>query len=280
MQITNVELFATFEQNQTVAGQAAINAWLAALQQQIAAPVAVRPNYTTSIVFVVFSIAFFLLGVLIKHPGPFIVALGGVGFAVGALVLAQGQSRTSTKQINARLRDYILPVMSVLSADLNTSVPVTLTVDLRGSSMKTKLKERFEDQHQGYPRRSTAVYIDPWFTGSCQLVDGTRLRWQLTDYVQQRTTTKRSSSGKIKRKSKTKTRHIIMLALDLRDQYAPTATMPDQTLRFQTEYRPERQRIIVRQRFEWHNNKYHSPQQFLDTMAHLYRQIQPVPHSR
>jgi len=130
-------------------------------------------------------------------PGPVITLwlIICAGFFLVPFILYRS---TRGIDVSDNLRVSALPILYVFRDDIDPQQPVELTLDLRQPMAKEKLLREVE------PREKTKekYYSDPWMAAAAVLVDGTRLRWSVTDTIRHRSVTKRGRSGKWKTKTK------------------------------------------------------------------------------
>ncbi len=125
---------------------------------------------------------------------------------IAAVVLFMRWRKMKKQDIPNSLREFVLPLVSVLREDVDPNEPVHLKLDLRGGTVAAK-KQRSETLNdKGYPKVSLDFYSDAWMSGEAKLVDGSTVSWEILDEIRQRNVTKRNPRGKIKHKVKYKVR--------------------------------------------------------------------------
>ncbi|MDG9666415.1 hypothetical protein ONV78_01625 [Hahella sp. CR1] len=107
------------------------------------------------------------------------------------------------KDIPNRLRDSVLPLLTILRQDADAETPLKLKVDLLGPELLSK-RINFVKAGNKYPKVEESMFSDPWFQGSLSLADGSVLNWEVLDMVRRRNIRKRNPRGKIKMKTKYK----------------------------------------------------------------------------
>ncbi|MGQ0800133.1 MAG: hypothetical protein ACT4NL_08495 [Pseudomarimonas sp.] len=123
---------------------------------------------------------------------------------IGLLVVLIGiEVKLSRLDVSNNLRRVALPFFAVLREDMARDEPLEVSVDLT-SSMTTAKKQRTDKPYERdfYHKVVDTHYLDPWFSGSARLADGSRLRWEVIDEVLHSSRTKRNARGKTKTKSK------------------------------------------------------------------------------
>jgi len=107
-------------------------------------------------------------------------------------------ARTRKIDVSDNLRQCVVPMLLVFRDDIDAGAPVELTLDLRQPMIKEKLLR----EEKPRARLTETYYSDPWMAAEVLLVDGSRLRWNVTDTIRHRNVTKKTSSGKWKTKTK------------------------------------------------------------------------------
>lgn len=138
--------------------------------------------------------------------------LGAIGLVV--LVLMK---RVGIADIDNRFRQFIFPVVLLLTEEVNPESKLTLAVDLSEPVKKQNFTEQKNNQNVSrmfrYPKIKEYYYDVDWFKGQVQLRDGTFLDWAMHETVRKRNITKRSASGKIKTKNKFKLKNTLNLTI-------------------------------------------------------------------
>jgi hypothetical protein len=128
--------------------------------------------------------------------------------------------------VSNNFRQFALPVLTVLREDFDPQSPVHISVDLsEATSAAKKTGEGAPYKSGAYYKIVDSTYVDPWMSLHGVLVDGTKLKWSVTDKIRERKKTKRNPRGKIKTKTKYKKKSDIEVSMGLRKKtYAMTAT--------------------------------------------------------
>jgi len=185
------------------------------------------------------------------------------------------------------LREFLLPVLAVLQQDLPPGEPVHLCLDLGGltDAKQTEPPPHATDypSQSGYPRIRETYFADPWLTGGTQLVDGSRLTWDITDRVRKRKVTKRNPRGKIKTKHKYKTKRRIDVRLQAPAYHYALNPIETHGIDVEVSTRPGTKRNAVKARRTittkgegFYGIPSMDPQPFLDTVAYAYRGVTPT----
>jgi hypothetical protein len=105
--------------------------------------------------------------------------------------------------VSNNLRQFVLPVLALFREDIDPKSPVRLRVDLgQPITAQKRTSEGAPYKHGVYHKVIDSTYVDPWMSAEAVLVDGTRLRWSVTDRIRERKKTKRNARGKYKTKTK------------------------------------------------------------------------------
>ena len=105
--------------------------------------------------------------------------------------------------VSNNLRQFVVPVLALFREDIDPKAPVHLRLDLSKPTAGPKKQSESDAYKQGvYHKVIDSMYVDPWMAAEAVLVDGTRLRWSVTDTIRERKKTKRNARGKYKTKTK------------------------------------------------------------------------------
>jgi hypothetical protein len=105
--------------------------------------------------------------------------------------------------VSDNLRRFVVPVLALFREDIDPKTPVHLRLDLTKPTASPKKTTEGAPYKQGvYHKVIDTMYVDPWMSAEAVLVDGTRLRWSVTDSIRERKKTKRNARGKYKTKTK------------------------------------------------------------------------------
>jgi len=122
------------------------------------------------------------------------------------------------------LREFVYPIVRLVAEDVKPGGTASLHLDLTGFNRRDKkIDSRPVSGRSNYVKAVDTFYEDPWFQGSAKLSDGSNLQWQIVDRVRIRKITKRGQSGKLKSKTKSKTKRRMEISLGARkDVYRVT----------------------------------------------------------
>ena len=131
--------------------------------------------------------------------------------AVAAIVLYR---RLRAQDLSDNLTLTAAPFIALLSEDIRAGDPLHVDIDLRPWAIPEKKKKESEPYKKGpYYKVIDRLYVDPWFSGSAVLADGTKLRWRVVDHMLEKTGNKRNPRGKIKQKTKVKRKTVAVVTL-------------------------------------------------------------------
>jgi hypothetical protein len=141
------------------------------------------------------------------------LALGVVSVAVtiGAIVLYR---RLRAQDLSDNLTFTAAPFIALLREDMRPGESLHVDIDLRPWAIPEKMKKESAPYQKGaYYKVVDRLYVDPWFSGTAVLADGTKLRWRVVDHMLEKTGRKKNPRGKIKRKTKVKRKTVAVVTL-------------------------------------------------------------------
>lgn len=168
----------------------------------------------TAIVFCLVTVAAAFGALQLGFSIASIVALALLAAAaITAIVL---WSRLISLDLSNNLRAFALPVLALLSEDMEPSEAVRIRLDLSSCTAKEKLTSKSEPYRSGaYHKVVDTFYLDPWMEGEAVLADGSRLSWSVTDRIREQNKTKRNPRGKIKTKKKHTKKSVMNVRVEL-----------------------------------------------------------------
>lgn len=140
---------------------------------------------------------------------------------VGAGIVIKGfASRLVAGKTDFEDRRYELldRMAQLLSADMDPELPFNVRLDLDKVNAGDKFVKKGKAGHW-----NVKYYEDAWLNLSGQLVDGTKFTVTLIEKHQDRSRTKRSASGKLKHKTKTKSGVQAVVSLKPKEKRYPNA---------------------------------------------------------
>lgn len=129
--------------------------------------------------------------------------------------------RLRTVDVPNHLREFVYPLICLIGEDCDPKSGITLHLDLRGYDRTDPEVSKIKRHGRNTKWK---LWHDPWFSGEMLLHDGSALQWSIEDEVSRFSYWKRSISGKMKHKTKFKTKRLVTVTLKLRqDRYAADA---------------------------------------------------------
>jgi hypothetical protein len=121
------------------------------------------------------------------------------------------------------LRSFVLPLLPILREDHDPERPLQLRLDLTGMQQPSKRVRSSEPYKKGaYPKVVDTFYDDPWLEGHAHFADGADVRFSVVDHMRASEKTKKSASGRTKRKTKRKKKTELSVTLSAPARnYAP-----------------------------------------------------------
>jgi len=114
------------------------------------------------------------------------------------------------------LREFALPLLTILREDQDPEKPLDLFLDLTGAQMYWKQVNRTpEYKKPPYHKIVDSFFADPWLQANAHFVDGAHVNFVITDHVRSTKKTKRNPRGKIKTKVKNKKKTEVAVTLSV-----------------------------------------------------------------
>jgi hypothetical protein len=114
------------------------------------------------------------------------------------------------------LRWFVVPLTLILREDQDPAHPLELRIDLSGPLQPHKLLRTGDAYRKGkYHKVVDSFYADPWLEGHAHFADGADVHFTVTDHLRSSSKTKRSASGKTKRKVKHKKKSQLSVTLSV-----------------------------------------------------------------
>lgn len=145
-----------------------------------------------------------------------VAAIVGLGFAIFA-----GVQASSSGKLDLENRRYGLleGVVRLVAADVGGDAPLGVSLDFRDQTHADKLQRKGKVGHW-----NAEFYVDRWLDLQGRFVDGTKFSVAMIEKHQKRHRKKRSRSGKIKHKSKTKHATEAIVSLKIKGKRYPQLT--------------------------------------------------------
>jgi hypothetical protein len=114
------------------------------------------------------------------------------------------------------LRMLVMPLLPILREDHDPDAPLALQIDMTGAQNPGKLKLSGEPYRKGaYYHIVDSFYDDPWFRCRARFADGAHVDLAVIDHVRASRKTKKSASGRTKRKNKAKKKTELAVTVSL-----------------------------------------------------------------
>ena len=153
------------------------------------------------IVLLIIAALITLFVVSVSNPMAAWIA-SGLMFAA-AVALIGIEFRLRGLDVSNNVRKVALPFLAVLREDTPRDAPLHVQIDFAKPIVKAKQVSKKPPYQKGrYHRVVDTLYRDAWFSGSAQLADGSRLRWEVVEDIVVSHCRKRNPRGKIKLKTK------------------------------------------------------------------------------
>jgi hypothetical protein len=148
------------------------------------------------------SVAIVVLGVLLGATGA-VLAIAGIW-----LTLRHGRLNLENRRY-----EVLSGLMRLLAADIAPDEIVGVKVDFRPHTARGKLVQKGKVSYW-----NVDYYVSSWFELRGRFVDGTKFSLAVIEKCQQRHGTKRSASGKLKHKRKSKSASEAVLKMRIKDK--------------------------------------------------------------
>lgn len=178
--------------------------------------------------------------------------------------------------LHNHLRNFVVPVVNSISQDMEQGKHMLVKLDLSGQLLKSKMVSCVNDNPGwfSYPKVTTSIFTDPWFSCSTQLVDGSNLEVSIEDTIRQRQITRKNARGKIKTKTKTKIKHKIIATLGLKNKtYAleSTPSLQQSCDRLKIKDKPRRKAVtLINTKISTDLDADFAPQSCLDLIGKIF----------
>lgn len=172
--------------------------------------------------------------------------------------------------VSNNLRQFVLPVLALFREDIDPKTPVHLRLDLtKPTDGAKKTNESAPYKHGVYHKIIDTLYVDPWMAAEAVLVDGTRLRWAVTDRIRERKKTKRNPRGKYKMKTKYRKVTDLEVQLGLKTK---TYTVADAVVTSDG----KRSKVEVQRSVRTDSLDPVDPRTLIDAITDVYRSLKPA----
>jgi hypothetical protein len=163
------------------------------------------------LVWWIVTVLFFVAGVaLFPFLLLFAVAL------VAAIVQTVRWSRAKKLDLENRRYELCGRILTMLGPDLDPAQPVRVRLDLRAADHPMKLKSQVKRDPW-----TIKLFLDEWLWVHAALLDGSRVTFRFAERKIVRSGWKRGSSGKMKHKTKAKSKYDLALQIAVRPRKHP-----------------------------------------------------------
>jgi hypothetical protein len=178
------------------------------------------------------------------------------------------------------LRTFALPLLPILREDHDPDAPLELKLDLTGPDQGHKQTGQGDPYSKGrYHKIVDTFYDDPWLEGHARFVDGADVRFSVTDHVRASRKTKRSTSGKIKHKTKNKKKTELAVTVSFPARNYAVASQPAPAVAVRKEaVQPGEDRTVVKLTRVIEPPSYWAfpePEQLLELLGSAYARVDP-----
>jgi hypothetical protein len=175
--------------------------------------------------------------------------------------------------VSNNLRSFVLPVLALFREDIDPKSPVRLRLDLTKPDHATKkTAESDAYKHGVYHKVIDTTYVDPWMAAEAVLVDGTKLRWAVTDRIRERKKTKRNPRGKYKTKTKYRKVTDIDVQLAMKTKTYAVASVADAEVSDDG----KRSKVDVQRSVRSASLEPIDPRALIDAITDVYRAARPA----
>lgn len=204
------------------------------------------------------------------------VMLIAVAALIGvAIYLAVTLSRLSKMDISNNFREVALPFLAILKQDMEPDQTLKVRVDLRSPTHEKKRRGTPQSSKGGaYAKVVETTYHDNWFAGSARLADASVLRWSVVDDVVESKRTKRSSSGKMKTKTRNYKRSVVAVSLSVANKrYGVTQNASAEGQKIAVHSGAKRRTIKLTRKIKTKSLEPMDPGVLIDTVASAYKNV-------
>jgi hypothetical protein len=155
--------------------------------------------------------------------------LAGAGLAtVGLVTLVTAivkRSQYGKQDVADRRYELVAGMLNYLRRDMAADEQVSVSIDFRPHNHESKFREKGK---VGY--WNAKFFVDPWMVINGRFLDGTKFAVSMIEKQQDRHRTKRSASGKLKTKHKTKNASEAIVTLKVKQKRYPELSAHASTL--------------------------------------------------
>lgn len=178
------------------------------------------------------------------------------------------------------LKKSVIPLVKVLREEMSPQTKIKMRIDMRGFQQNEKFIKKSNPYNRGaYYKIVDSFYKDHWFDGETYLADGTKIIWNIENYVKSSTKSKRNPRGKHKTKTKEKHRSVIHLqaaVLRRNYRYPPKLKEKNNQQVVLTRSTKDHDWIKIRKSVKHNVGSTFTVVDFIHTMAVVYQKATPM----
>lgn len=225
-------------------------------------------------------------GIIISFISVFLIAfgIGLVTLPIGLLITIVGLTiylYMRSFDISGEIfTDRLLPIVKILREEMRSGEKIKMNLDLRGFNLPEKFVRK-EDSYADpvYTSMTHSYYKDPWLSGEAMLADGTKLNWNVIDFVRSTYKTKRNARGKHKAKTKNKYRSRVDFRAGMNQKrylLPPNLKQKTPTEKIITKKTDDYTWMRITKTMKYAETSGFSPKDFIDLTATVYSRATPA----
>jgi hypothetical protein len=183
--------------------------------------------------------------------------------------------RLKKLDISNNFREVALPFLTILKQDMQAHQTLSVRVDLRAPTHEKKRRGTPASSKGGaYSKIVDTTYQDNWFAGTARLADASVLRWNVIDDLVESKRTKRSSSGKMKTKTRNYKRSTIAVSLSVSNKrYGVSGNASAEGQKIAVQGGAKRRTIKLTRKIKTKSLDPIGPEVLIDSVASAYRNV-------
>jgi len=183
--------------------------------------------------------------------------------------------RLTKFDISNNFREVALPFLTILKQDMEPHQTLSVRVDLRAPTHDKKRRGTPASSKRGaYTKIIDTTYHDDWFHGTARLADASILRWSVVDDLVESKRTKRSSSGKMKTKTRNYKRSTVAVSLSVSSKrYGVAGNARAEGQKIAVQGGAKRRVIKLTRKIKTKSLDPMEPDVLIDSVASAYRKV-------
>ncbi|VAW69429.1 hypothetical protein MNBD_GAMMA10-2357 [hydrothermal vent metagenome] len=139
----------------------------------------------------------------------YMVALALPVLAISYIIYMSIKRKKLAKiDVSNQLGSFIIPFIKLIKDDIKSTTVIDMSLKLHSFNTGTPTHKE-KKRSNGYPKINTEYFLNPWFELHTVLADKTRINLNIVDNSRRLKVTKKTPRGKIKTKTKYKTKRLI-----------------------------------------------------------------------